>query len=191
MKKSDIVVGTEYAAANANYRFDNGNADRVRVLRFGPITSGYGYRAKTVTGVVVEILDKETGEVKHTEDLATRDIREDWAGYSARWDEIRTSRRRSANMRLTQQNGRAELLPQIINLLEAAGIESEKGYVYNAAQKQRLFEVIPERFVKDEDGEATANFTGPLATDYDDYVTDGKGFTLSYDDMLKIASVDR
>lgn len=189
MKKSDIVVGTEYAFGR-QYEYEQGNASRGKVVGWGEITVGRAWQNKTQAAPMVEITNRD-GSVRSAQPLLTRDLREEWDSYNEHWTEIRAARRKSANARANAQHQRAQMLDQIIGLFEAAGIKDEKGYVYNAVQKARLLEVIPERFDRDEEGEATSNFNGPLARNYDGYVTDGKGFTLSYDDILKIASIDR
>lgn len=103
MKKADIKVGEEYVQTNDqdHYRWKGSNA-RVRVLEHVEVPrEAWSRRGSTVPGVMVQILDAETGEpmtrmvlddemeatgeVVEVEPrrVANRTIKEPWATYKA------------------------------------------------------------------------------------------------------------
>lgn len=179
MKKSDIVVGAEYAYATSDWHYENGSARRARVVEVG--VTGKNWRNRTITGSrIVEIDDDGT---EHPATIASsREIREPWDAYAERWTEIRKRRIENDRLQALREDGRARNLLDLIPSLRHAGIEDTSSRVFN----QRAFTLM-QRHVPDlfEDAEDTRRFEAPLAGSIVDYIIKGADFKISADDLAR------
>lgn len=181
MKKSEIKIGTEYAQARGDWEFGGGRANRVRVVSLdGKVKQGWGYNAKTITGAIVDRLDKD-GNVTGQTTVPNRQIREEWAPYHARHVAAVKAQRANAKAILEAKEERAKSLLEIIPLLRHAGLEDERDYVYNDEIR-----ALYERHVPDcVEGTEGGNFylVAPLAGGLDDYVRTGSAIKVKIADL--------
>ena len=184
MKRSEIQVGVEYAIGR-DWEYQNGSAQRARVTGFGPVRNGYG--GGRVTGALVEYLN-EDGSVRTTGGLTTREIREEWGPYSARWRQIRRDRIANQRARLQAQRERTQRLLDIIPALRAAGFVDEKAFVYDETVTSLLGQVVPEVFVLNEGGGRTSQVQMPLARSLAEYVKTGSKIEVHVEDLWRLLS---
>lgn len=138
MKKSDIIVGVEYAygreedgrwAADYYRRYQ-----RCRVVRHGAERISLSYSGSKTAGVWLHRLNKETGEVDWTDDngdpkeffVPNRQIRETWDTYVAGGTEYDAQEARWAEERERQTEVRARNGRAIIAALRDRGFDVDK-----------------------------------------------------------------
>lgn len=188
MKHSDIKTGVEYALSRDNYGFEQGRARRVRVTDTeASIKEGRGrYGTKSVRGIAVKYLNAD-GTVLATGVVPTRQIREEWATYDARWDEIRLKRREREAETRREQDARARRLLHIIPALRHSGLGDTSAVVSNDVVRGLLETHVPDVFVLNDDGGTTSRIRCPLADSIKGYVASDKAFEISADDLMKLA----
>lgn len=194
MKRSDIIIGQEYAQARGDWEYDHGTASRVRVIGEAEVQQGYGHRAKTVKGLEIEFLERDGSvtQVEHRDGTKSdkrakvtgRQIREPWAEYQARWTKIRQARLVNERARRSAIDERAERLLDIIPALLHAGIPDERSYSYDDTTVAALERHVPEIFDHTEEGGRQSYFNGPLASSYAGYVQHGHEFKVKVDVLL-------
>lgn len=184
MKRTEIEIGKTYAVGR-DWEYQNGSALRARVTGFGPVRNGYG--GGRVTGALVEFLN-EDGTVRTTGGLTTREVREEWEPYSARWRQIRADRVASQRARLQAQRERTQRLLDIIPALRAAGFVDEKTFVYDDTVNALLNQTVPEVFVRNEDGGRTAQVKMPLARSLVEFVKANAKIEMHVEDLWRLLS---
>lgn len=195
MKKSEIVIGQEYAYST----YEGGRKDRVRVLGEARVQQGWGYRAKTITGSRVLLLDNATGEPKKRKDpesgqevdfivdTANRNIREDWAPYWERVNEQARARRESVKLRQQGKAERASMLLDLIPALRHAGFFDVEGDIRDL-ETRRAIEAVDEQILHQQ-GEgvfARTILTAPLAPALSSFVEHGKPIGIEANALLRI-----
>lgn len=195
MKKSDIVIGQEYAYST----YEGGRKDRVRVLGEAQVKQGWGYRAKTITGSRILLLENATGEAKRRKDpetgeevdfivdTANRNIREEWAPYWER--EVAAAARRREQVR-SRRDGKAERASMLLDLIPAlrhAGFFDVEGDIRDL-ETQRAIEAIDDQILHKQ-GEgvfARTILTAPLAPALSSFVEHGKPIGIEANALLRI-----
>lgn len=191
MKRSDIKIGEDYAYADYSYAYENGTANRVRVVSFDGSQRTIG--GELIIGTLVNPLNPD-GSIRQAKDgsglmswvVKNRDIREPWAPYAARWMEIRSERRKQEARTKLVRRARAQRLLDIIPALRHKGIEdTPRVMVVNDQVVALLDEYVPDIVARGDNG--WAYITAPLARSIEDYVWHGSEFKISADDLLKVS----
>ena len=195
MKKSDIVIGQEYAYST----YESGRKDRVRVLGEARVQQGWGYRAKTISGSRILLLENATGEPKKRKDpqtgeevdfivdTANRNIRELWAPYWEREVAAAKARRDSVARRRSDKAERASMLLDLIPALRHSGFLDVTGDVRDLETKKAI-EAVDEQILHQE-GEgvwARTILTAPLAPALSAFVEHGKPIGIEANALLRI-----
>lgn len=192
MKKSDIVIGQEYAYST----YEGGSCQRVRVIGEAQIQQGWGYRAKKITGSRILILNPKTGEPQAhpqnageewVKDVPNREIREEWAPYWKRINEQRSARLESQRHRREGKAERASMLLDLIPALRHSGFLDVESDVRDLESRQAI-EAVDEQILHQQ-GEgvfARTILTAPLAPALASFVEHGKPIGIEANALLRV-----
>lgn len=200
MKKSEIKINGEYAYKSHEW----GSAQRVRVIGECPITQGYGYRRKTITGSRIQVLDSRTGAPLNSPasvsqgdpkpwilNVANRTLREDWAPYWEREVAAAKARKEGADRLADDRAARSRVLLDLIPLMRDAGFEDTETTVRDSKVRTALdlhvedcLEVRPDRYGRE--GETETVFKAPAAAACVEYVSNGSSIPVKATDLVRL-----
>ena len=189
MKKSDIVIGQEYAQGRDRYS----TPQRVKVLGEARISVGWSYQKKTVSGTRAQVLDRQTGKPATRPDgsewiieVANREILEPWVDYAERNAAMAKARRESDRRRLDARRERAGFLLDLVPALRHAGFLDTKTTVYDNETVKALREQVPDCIEFVEEGLRGWEFTAPLPQALAKYVENGASIPVPASELLRI-----
>lgn len=152
MKKSDLVIGTEYFV-NSRHTWDESPWGATRVRLVGTETAKWQFhagkgewtkttRSFTPTGVQVEILHTDSGKVVGYGVVTLTSIRGEWAPTMAKVTERAELRRKHAQEAQERQLAMQLKTGQAVALATQMGVQGVKSDVYG-----RKVEVTPETMI--------------------------------------------
>lgn len=193
MKKTDIVVGTEYAASRSNdYRFGNTQVERVKVVGPAYTKPSRSYLDSAQSLVPVDVWSESSQSWVHSQSARqTRHIRETWSTWSEHLAELDKSKQERRDRANAARNERAGLLLHLIPALRWAGVpDTTQRLTRRGPTIQALEAHIPDCLEVKAEGERTEHYelTAPLAGSIEAYVRSGTPFDVDAETLLKLAS---